>query len=369
MNGILETGISLVLVFLIFSIIAYVVQELISVNLKFRGNMLWKSMAQLFDGFNLKGWGKLAGDIDKGQANITDLFYQHPQIQSLMKEKMRLPSYIPAANFALAVMDLIAKQAPAAGQTDFFQKVKDGLTTFKAQNGNLGQIIEDLINTSTDIQDLQTKIENWFNDYMKRVSGWYQSHILLSLRIIAIGLAIGFNLNVIKLSRTIYNNSELRASMVAVAGNLVDHPEIVNGYLNKDFDSRKNNVDTYFSAQLPDSASADSAQKAMTVNKQWSDSVSSLVISYTKESRVQIDTLLRTIKGTGLPIGWSRATFKEDFCGKGWADTALKWFLAILGWLITAGCISMGAPFWFDLLVKLVNLRRSGGKPDESASK
>jgi hypothetical protein len=38
--------------------------------------------------------------------------------------------------------------------------------------------------------------------------------------------------------------------------------------------------------------------------------------------------------------------------------------LLILGWLIGAGCISMGAPFWFDILGKLVNVRRSGVKPD-----
>jgi hypothetical protein len=39
--------------------------------------------------------------------------------------------------------------------------------------------------------------------------------------------------------------------------------------------------------------------------------------------------------------------------------------LLLLGWLITAGCLSMGAPFWFNLLVQLVNVRRSGVKPKE----
>ena len=33
-----------------------------------------------------------------------------------------------------------------------------------------------------------------------------------------------------------------------------------------------------------------------------------------------------------------------------------------LGWLITAAAVSLGAPFWFDLLGKVANLRGSGGK-------
>jgi len=40
------------------------------------------------------------------------------------------------------------------------------------------------------------------------------------------------------------------------------------------------------------------------------------------------------------------------------------WFLKILGWLITALAISFGAPFWFDLLNRLVDLRGSGKKPE-----
>ena len=36
-----------------------------------------------------------------------------------------------------------------------------------------------------------------------------------------------------------------------------------------------------------------------------------------------------------------------------------------LGWLITAFAVSMGAPFWFDLLNKFVNIRASGKAPEE----
>jgi hypothetical protein len=56
--------------------------------------------------------------------------------------------------------------------------------------------------------------------------------------------------------------------------------------------------------------------------------------------------------------------------GLGWEDvsflsfTPTQWGIKILGWIVTALAISLGAPFWFDLLRKLVNIRSSGTKPE-----
>ena len=40
----------------------------------------------------------------------------------------------------------------------------------------------------------------------------------------------------------------------------------------------------------------------------------------------------------------------------------------LVGFLITALAISLGAPFWFDLLNRFVNLRVSGKKPGDSTA-
>jgi hypothetical protein len=39
------------------------------------------------------------------------------------------------------------------------------------------------------------------------------------------------------------------------------------------------------------------------------------------------------------------------------------------GWLLAAMAISMGAPFWFDLLGKVVNFRNAGSKPASSEAR
>ena len=52
-----------------------------------------------------------------------------------------------------------------------------------------------------------------------------------------------------------------------------------------------------------------------------------------------------------FPIGWSVRPVG-----------VLAWLKTVLGWLITIAAISLGAPFWFDLLGKVANLRGSGGQ-------
>jgi hypothetical protein len=45
-----------------------------------------------------------------------------------------------------------------------------------------------------------------------------------------------------------------------------------------------------------------------------------------------------------------------------------NWFRYLVGILISGFSLSFGAPFWFDLLVKLVNIRRSGKRPEVPAN-
>ena len=65
-----------------------------------------------------------------------------------------------------------------------------------------------------------------------------------------------------------------------------------------------------------------------------------------------------------FPIGW-RTDSDGDII---WPDGWLGWLATLIGWLITVAAVSLGAPFWFDLLGKVANLRGSGGKSQRPAS-
>jgi hypothetical protein len=70
-----------------------------------------------------------------------------------------------------------------------------------------------------------------------------------------------------------------------------------------------------------------------------------------------------------LPIGWDNAEFSAPWSpGRQW--TQYPWWENILepllGWTMTALAISLGAPFWFDLLNKIMVIR-STVKPHEKS--
>ena len=50
-------------------------------------------------------------------------------------------------------------------------------------------------------------------------------------------------------------------------------------------------------------------------------------------------------------MGWGAANLPHG---------VVEWILNILGWLLTIGALTFGAPFWFDLLTKMNSLRATG---------
>jgi len=43
--------------------------------------------------------------------------------------------------------------------------------------------------------------------------------------------------------------------------------------------------------------------------------------------------------------------------------------MKLVGLTLTVLALTLGAPFWFDMINKLVNIRSSGNKPEDVASK
>lgn len=70
-----------------------------------------------------------------------------------------------------------------------------------------------------------------------------------------------------------------------------------------------------------------------------------------------IEVLQRSFGEIQPLIVWSTSTLPTDFGG---------WVLKIVGLLITTFAVSLGAPFWFDLLNKFTGLRLSGPRPQTS---
>ena len=70
-----------------------------------------------------------------------------------------------------------------------------------------------------------------------------------------------------------------------------------------------------------------------------------------------------------LPIGWEfEIKAEENGDPRALPNDELGWIIKLLGILFTTFAVSLGAPFWFDLLNKFVNIRGSGAPPPKNTS-
>jgi len=81
-----------------------------------------------------------------------------------------------------------------------------------------------------------------------------------------------------------------------------------------------------------------------------SSSISEDPLEKIKDVRKKLQTL-------PLPLGWYEAPKKVE-----------DWVIKILGILFTAFAVSLGAPFWFDFLDKIIKIRpaQSGKRPENA---
>jgi hypothetical protein len=86
----------------------------------------------------------------------------------------------------------------------------------------------------------------------------------------------------------------------------------------------------------------------------WQEPAIRAAVTGAAQGAAGVEDPLATLTQFDLPLGWSFLPQTTD-----------AWLLKIAGLLITTAAISLGAPFWFDILKKLGNARSSGPAPGE----
>ncbi len=59
------------------------------------------------------------------------------------------------------------------------------------------------------------------------------------------------------------------------------------------------------------------------------------------------------VKRLGLPLGWAKANQPSDL----WSGVG-----RVFDWMATILAVSLGAPFWFDVLGKFAKIRNAGNR-------
>jgi hypothetical protein len=320
-SSILEVGAGLALIYLLLSLVCSATAELIESFLKKRAADLERGIRELL--------------ADKNADGYVAKLYNHPLIYSLYlgeygSGKTRdLPSYIPARSFALALMDVVAPakpstlsgaagataDAPAEAQAAPGGAAASPAISFDSLRGSIAEMPDNKLRgalltlvdaAGDDVAKARENIENWYNGTMDRVSGWYKRRTQRILFGLGLALAVVLNVNTLRVADGLATSSTMRNALVAQAQGIANKPNLTQAEINEN---------------------------------------------------------LNNIRNVGLPIGWSQPKVASETGGFSlWRN----FFSPLFGWLITAGAVSLGAPFWFDVLNKIIVIR-STVKPHEKS--
>jgi hypothetical protein len=211
-----------------------------------------------------------------------------------------------------------------------------------------------------DFEKKRKVVEKWFDDSMDRVSGWYKRKAHAWLWLVAVVVCGVLNADSIGLARLLWNDEALRQSVVTAATTYVK-------------ENKKPTADT---AQVKDKkVTGEPAQSANDDKKTGPDAGTS---GSTPDSKAfdNLKYARQELDQSGIPLGWCSAASCWPLGGAPLSDEDprlgpkdwLAWLLRITGILVTALAVSQGAPFWFDLLQKAVDVRLSGSRPKTGAA-
>ena len=271
-STVLEVAIGLTFCYGTVALIVSTLQEALAAAFRLRANTLLAGVKSMLNDSRFDGLARAV--------------YQHPLVnphadgtQPNERDMRTRPSYIEPAHFAIALVDSLWK-VPG----DFAQ-LGNAIETIP--DPQVRQVMRGLYGRARDLQQFQDMLAGWFDNAMARMSGAYKRRQLLISLLLALLLAILFNIDSIHLFRTLWQQPALTAHLHDAPGAL--DPAV-------------------------------------------------------------FDALM------ALPIGWTRFPPVAN------ADFALQ----VAGWIVTASTALFGAPFWFDLMQRVVRMRSTGTRPEET---
>jgi hypothetical protein len=314
-DGAVDVFIGLAFLFLVLSTVSSAINEGIASALNLRAVDLEK------------GIEKLLGSSEARQA-----FYNGWRIQALSKPKRFLestrlakrikglqdkkPSYIPSRAFALTLLEDVHE---LPGEYASLHARAEALVASENASEPVKRLLREALQAARLVEDeagkveaLRKSLETAFDESMERVSGWYKRRTQLILFGIALLLVGAINADSFAIGQRLWKDDALRKAVVAQANKTVTESQ----------------------ANQADCAKADN--------------------SGTTPTPAEIaGKCLDQVRELGLPLGWSKTTSP-----RGWAIPGKA-----LGLLMTVFALLLGAPFWFDLLGKVSQLRGAGATP------
>ncbi len=382
LNPYLDTIIALVLIYALLSVLVSILLEAWNNMVKERGVYLQRALFRMLD--------------DPLNHNFGYLIYHHPMINGMRRDGNSLPHYLAPEIFSNALVDVVAELATKVSYEEradgSFTAVRNGYdvsvggrfvkAVHQLRDSEFKRLLENMVDRhggheNLNIDQLKAELQRWFSDHMDRTTGIYKQDQRSKLRLIGLAVALGLNVDSFHMVKVIYLDKDLRDRMVEQAEQVSDR-YAEQRYLIADTalstDQLLALVDMDLSAPNTD----------LDMRAVAADSLSKLDKNFAR----QADRVLSLVRSWQMPMGWSptvppiswwpsKGRYLEgipqefslaeqevlqyyDLRSKFSIWGVFKWGVGILA---TTLALSWGAPFWFETLNKVVNIRRSGVKP------
>ena len=359
-NAVVEVVLGLVFVFFIFSMLCSGVNELIATTLGKRADFLAAGV-----------WSLLGGSGGSDPDRVYREFWEHPLICQLGRltpeaapddvsplrrawrracrlsraiftgrplrqamgalpfdprrfEQDRVrPSYIPPHTFATVVLAVLRDRP---GQVPVDSPLRR----------SLGALLDE---AGADAADQAAGLGRWYDAQMERVSGWYKRESKRILVFLAAAVVLVFNVDTVALARTLWTNPTVRQALA---------------------DAAQDQIQAAVTTTAPAAGAAGPAP-APTVplpcpeaGDEDAPAAGATATTAPADPERIVARAVRCARSLPLPIGWPAGTVDVS---------PATWVLRLVGWAITIGALTFGAPFWFDVLNRLGSLRSAGARP------
>ena len=245
--------------------------------------------------------------------------YGHPLVSTLAKDQ-KIPSYIEARTFATVLVDLLATDDKGNPVVNL-QDQADALVARISPGSSLEPTLRALARGGADtVDDLRQEIAAWFDEGMNRVSGWYRRRTQLIILAIGAAVTVFANASTVHVVQDLWRDDALRAAVARQAVEAADAANAANATAGQDTPAPSLDSPPLSAAALE-----------------------------------------------SFPLGWEGQDpfgLFDDIPNWGWT----VWFTHLIGWLFTAAAVSLGAPFWFDLLGKVASIRGTGARPGKTGA-
>jgi hypothetical protein len=262
---------------------------------------------------------KLTLDPTTSTGRLPKMTAEKTTIGGLWSQRRSLPSYISAQSFGEAVIDLVVPDPQGQTTMTSIEGIIEKLPTALPFRQSLETLVK---NADGDVSQFRTSVEQWYDDHMDRVSGWYKRHVAKFTLAAGAVIVILLNLNALTIGRTLYTENAVSSAVSAVA------------------------------AKAAPSSCSSASQNCL----------------------ADLEGQLSAVAAAGLPVGWGTVracALPSVKCN--WLDqrgifspsgnSGWQLVLVLLGFLIMIISLVPGAQFWFGLLTKLNTLRTTGPKP------